>query len=609
MGSIALVGAVGFAFAAVLAGIVQFAVGERFGVRPLRAQMLLQRLSLALVGVAVLHVVWLLASEDTTHVISVESTRPGLGVVRRIMGLWGGSAGSLLFFTLVIGGTLVIAPLTKNARVIASIVLAGLTVTTTFGAPPFERLDAPAIAGSGLSPILEHWAMIIHPPLLYIGLGLSLLPALVEPRFQRRMALVAVAILTAALALGGAWAYVELGWGGWYAWDPVENIALIPWLLLMTGAHVQPSHPIARWTTILVWPTVLAGAAMTRTSQRTSVHTFANADELARYLWPLTIVATLLVIIHQIDRHAPAEHPPPTRRLWPLVLIGYSAFVVALGTFRPFVPGDGTDGSFYTRFLFPAAVIGAAAMGIAPRRASVGRISIESIIGAAIGLAITAGTGTTNWWQLVLAAAIGVGVVTTLAGAHRSTPRTLAHLGMILVLAGALGGTASSSLTFQLNEGDSREFEGYEIRNDGIEFVDGPAPVIIATFTVGDDQLQPSITVFPERGLRLPEVATRRWLHEDLQLILRDADDDGGVVVTANVEPLTQAVWLGVLLLVIGVLLQAYSPRFLRRSRKSSLTVDAAESSEVEVGVASGGGGGGDPVAGGAADPALDRFF
>lgn len=567
MGPIALHGAVIFATAALVVG--------RF--RP-EAERNLQRLSLGGVTLAIAHAVWLLASENSIYELVVDHTRPGLSVVRRVMGLWGGSAGSLLFFTFIIGGVLVIAPVVPRLRVVPSVVLLGLTCTSTFAANPFTTIDNPAIAGSGLSPILEHWAMIIHPPLLYLGLGLALVPAVVEPKHRRRAAMPAIAVLTVALALGGAWAYVELGWGGWYAWDPVENAALIPWLLLVASIHVVPDHMVARWFSALVWPTVFGGTAMTRTSLRTSVHSFANSDELGWFLWPLAAVVGIGAIAHAAfppDAGSPKiSVPQPTeivdsgtefsrlgRMVVPVVVVGYAAVVVALGTFRPFLPGEATDGAFYSRYLFPAAIIGLIALGLAPRRTTpVARLLGEALLGGLLGLGLATATGTTDWWQLTLAAALGISIVTTIASPQRPLPRTLAHLGMSLVLAGSLGGTASVSQTFPLELGESIVVDGHMITNRGIDFTDGPPPVITATVDVDGHTLRPGLSIYVERGLRLPEVATKRWLHHDVQLIIRNADDDGSVVLTANVEPLTQLVWIGALFISAGAVIGSRRP-------------------------------------------------
>ncbi len=582
MGSLGLIGAAVLAAVALVVGRVpKLADSERK----------LQLASLVGVVVAMSHAIWLLIEANPVYELVVDHTRPGLGVVRRVMGLWGGSAGSLLFFTFVVGSVLVAAPVVPRLRAATSVVLFALTATSAFAANPFEKLDNPAIAGSGLSPILEHWAMIIHPPLLYLGLALALVPALVEPALRRRWAMPAIAVLTVALALGGAWAYVELGWGGWYAWDPVENAALIPWLLLVGSIHVGPSHPAARWLSALVWPTVFCGTAMTRTSLRTSVHSFANSEELGWFLWPLAAIVSVGALAsaasRKIWRLTPTQDVGLSlqnswRMVMPLVVVSYAAVVVALGTFRPFVPGDGTEGTFYSRYLFPAAIIGLVGLGIAPRRnSSPSRLVTEGFIGGFAGTAAAALAGTTSWWQLTFAAALGAAIVTTAAGPRQPVSRVLAHVGMILVLAGALGGTASISQTFPLDKGQSIEVGGHTITNQGIDFTDGPPPVITATVDVDRHRLNPALTVYTERALRLPEVATKRWIHEDVQLIIRNANDDGSVVLTANVEPLTQLVWLGALLVGAGALAgtrcrsNGQPSRFSRRDLSNSLTVKA----------------------------------
>lgn len=531
-------------------------------------QRLLQRASISFLALAVARVLWLLVTENTSFAIVVESTRPGLHPIRRAMGLWGSSSGSLLFFTLVIGGVLVAVPVVDRLRGAPSLVLAALTWTSLVAESPFEQLDAPAIAGSGLSPILEHWAMIIHPPLLYLGLALSLVPAIVEPRNSRRWSAAAIATLTFSLALGSNWAYEELGWGGWYAWDPVENVALIPWLLLVGGMHANPRHLAFRYTAIVTWPTVFAGTAMTRTSLRTSVHAFANNDQLGLTLWPLAVATTLggfayaLSIRGSRSASLPLNSLSVTRR-WPVVLITFTAVVVALGTFRPFIPGDGTAGTFYTRYLYPVAIVGLIAMGLAPRwKDKQQRVLVMLLcVGALVGATAAFVSGWTTWWQIGLAGALAGSLTATIGPGIFPLPRTLAHIGLICVLAGALGGTASTTRNLLLDPGESVAVDGHTITNGGVSFAEGPPPIISADMTIDGTTARPEVAVFVERGLRLPEVATHRGFLEDVQLILRNADDDGGVQVTVNVEPLTQFVWFGAALISISFLMTATKKR------------------------------------------------
>lgn len=540
-------------------------------------QRVLQRLAVASLTLANLYAAFLLATENTNFVLVVNFTRPGLSVVRRVMGLWGGSSGSLLFFTLVVGVVLTVAPVTGMRRALPSLVIATLSWTLVLVTFPFEQLANQAIAGTGLSPILEHWAMIIHPPLLYLGLALSLVPA-IAPSASAKWQMSALGTLTVALALGGFWAYEEVGWGGWWAWDPVENVALIPWLLLAVTFHTKRGSALPEWALALIWPTVFAGTAMTRTSLRTSVHSFANADGLGWALWPLattTCLAAVAIAVQNTTR--------PTRwRLrstFPGVMIFAIAVVVALGTFRPFLEG-GTLGSFYTQYLFPVVVVGLMSIGIVPQlRTPAQNRSIAAAAIGAVAMAAFAGlTGWTEWWQFLLAAASGSALGATLGGDLRSVRRVVAHIGVTLILIGALGATASVHQTVGLSAGASLNVSGHEIENLGSSFLGDDPPVIGAQIRVdGQTVLEPSLTVFIDRRLRLPEVATQRGLLEDVQVILQSADDDGGVVITVNSQPMTQFVWFGATLILVAMAL----PSRIRRTEQTTNETEKAEMAEV----------------------------
>lgn len=524
------------------------------------------RCGVAALWIAVVLAVVALVRVDTSLVLVVEHTRPGLDVFRRIMGLWGGSAGSLLLFVTVVGSVLAAAPTARKAVAAGPLVVAPLAWASAFISSPFERLESAAIAGSGLSPILEHWAMLIHPPLLYLGLALALVPAVAYPIRTPGWTRIAIIVLTTALALGGGWAYVELGWGGWWAWDPVENAALIPWLLLVVHLHVRSDHPVARGTALLVWPAIIGGTAMTRTSLRTSVHAFADAESLRWVLWPLTVaVAIGAVALYVTDERRIVRTTAP-RALAATVLV-FSAVVVALGTFRPFIPGDSTEGTYYARSLYPLAVLGPIALGIAPRwgRTANDRLMIEALAGGAIGLGLALLVGWTEWFQLLLGVGLAAGLVTIVGAGVQPLPKTLAHLGMVFVLVGALGGTASVTRTLKVAKDETFEVGGHSITNLGSSLQDGVRPVLVADVRIDDGSVvTPALTFYPERNLRLPEVATRSRPWEDVQVLLRDADDAGSATLTVNEQPLTQMVWYGTVLLIAGVA-ASQARRFTRR--------------------------------------------
>jgi len=467
-----------------------------------------------------------LAVEDLSLRYVAEQTRSGTGLARRVTGLWAGSEGSLLLFaTILVTGLLVghlRAP--RWQQVGCGLLAAGLTGASAFGAPPFARLDPVPSEGQGMAPILEHGAMLIHPPLLYIGFALALTPALVRDRhLAHRLGAVALAVLTATLAIGASWAYVELGWGGWWAWDPIENVGLIIWLLLAAAFHTRLLDPTRQTGTglasapvlwALCWPAVVAGAALTRTSQRTSVHAFADAAQLAGWLWPPAILVALGAALRVAEDRptVPKQGDWPNRA--PQLVLAVAAVLVAAGTYRPFVSGDSTAGWFYARALFPVATVGLVLAVVLPAR------------------------------RLMA------------SGRRPSLPVVLGHGGMALILVAAVAGTASTRSTVRLLDGASAEVDGRTVTLEEIQVTEGARPTVTAVVLVDDrDRLRPSVTLHRDRGLRLPEIPTHSTPWLDTQVILRDVDPELGAQLTVQFRPFNQLVWWGAGLVTMSAVL------------------------------------------------------
>ncbi|MGR3434026.1 MAG: heme lyase CcmF/NrfE family subunit, partial [Shimia sp.] len=234
----------------------------------------------------------------------------------KVTGVWGNHEGSLLVWVLIL--TLFGAcaawfgqglPPTLRARVLGvqGAVTAAFLAFTLFTSNPFERLPAPPFDGQGLNPLLQDPGLAFHPPFLYLGyVGLSLtfsfaVAALLEGRVDaawgrwvRPWALAAWVFLTIGIALGSWWAYYELGWGGFWFWDPVENASFMPWLLAVALLHsaivVEKRESLKAWTillAILAFGFSLIGTFIVRSGTLTSVHAFANDPE--RGLWLLAI--------------------------------------------------------------------------------------------------------------------------------------------------------------------------------------------------------------------------------------------------------------------------------------------------------------------------------
>ena len=226
------------------------------------------------------------------------------------------------------------------------LLVAGFAATTALTADPFRTLQIPATDGGGLVPILEHPAMLIHPPLLYLGLVSTVVPfaltvaALLTRRLDgawrttcRRWLLLTWILLIAGLATGSNWAYVELGWGGYWAWDPIENTALLPWLAVTAALHqflVRPGRvgsdrPITPGDAtaadaalpLLGWVLAVLGTLLTRSGAAVSVHAFAESDAVvvalgATWLAVVAVAVAAVVVGLRRDRRPPS--PPGDAR-------------------------------------------------------------------------------------------------------------------------------------------------------------------------------------------------------------------------------------------------------------------------------------------------------
>ena len=525
---------------------------------------------------------------DTSFAYVADQTRPDVSLPIRFSALWSGAEGSLLLFgAIVVSATLVAhrhGPRWQRCGI--GTVALGFGLASRYGADPFEQLDLPPLAGVGMAPILEHYAMVIHPPMLYVGMCLSLTPALIRNRQRAHLwGLASLAILTVSLGFGSAWAYVELGWGGWWAWDPIENVALIVWILLVAALHWRPLDTAELrgsgvvsvsilWA--LCWPAVLGGAALTRTSLRTSVHAFSDAEGLAVWLWPMAIIAAVGAMA-RVWEDRPKRPGPLLLRL-PQSTLLVAAVIIAAGTYRPFIGGDGTAGWFYSRTLFPVAIIGLVLIGALPlwhsERSDDGgtsgplggfpvRASLRfGMPGAAAMLAVIVVAGWRQWWQLMLAATLGWAGALVVSSGRANMARLAGHLGILFLLFGALAGTASTETTVRLQPGEAVQVAGHTVELVSTEVISDDPLQAQATIRVdGAYELTPSVSVFPERNLRLPEVSTRTrpWL--DSQAVLRDVDAEAGTLATMLFRPWNQLVWWGVALIALAAVCAALPGR------------------------------------------------
>jgi cytochrome c-type biogenesis protein CcmF len=570
-----------------------------------------------LLTVAVACLAWALATGDYRLVYVAESTNRATSWPYRLAGLWGGMAGSLLFWSWLLSlatlaGTRSVRRHRPDLTVPVAAVLAALAgafvaVGVAF-ADPFATLAVPAIDGGGLAPILEHPAMLYHPPLLYAGLVALAVPFAVAVvgaarrscdaawlALVRRSTGVAWVTLTVGMVAGAHWAYAELGWGGYWAWDPVENAALLPWLGATAVLHaaVADEHAgrVGRATPALASATfvlALVGAVLTRSGAAASVHAFAEARSVGRALTAVVVVVGLAAWASWRRYRPPADGQRlRTGRATVLVanavlLLGL-AVVVAWGTLLPVVVdlagGDAfvATGRYFALLTAPLALGVLALVGLGPLvRWSGGLVAgsrrpLRLALAVAAGVAVAAVAGGVRQ-PFALAATPLAGLSGTLSAVRllrhlrprapwrwRAVGGALSHLGVVVLLAGVAGSTAGRTETVVVAPGAGVEVGAYRLGHEGVAVERGDQGSqrvrLDLELSRGADaiaRLSPEQVVFEERGLVLAETALRSTPWEDVLVAVRRVADDGTAVLEVSVRPLVAWVWWGGLLMAVG---------------------------------------------------------
>ncbi|MBM3557140.1 MAG: heme lyase CcmF/NrfE family subunit, partial [Alphaproteobacteria bacterium] len=365
----------------------------------------------------------------------------------KVTGTWGNHEGSLLLWALILAtfGAAVAAfgsnlPATLKARALAiqSLIAAGFLGFILFTSNPFHRLDPPPLDGRGLNPLLQDPGLAFHPPFLYLGyVGFSIafsfaLAALIEgrvdpawARWVRPWTLAAWVFLTLGIALGSYWAYYELGWGGWWFWDPVENASLMPWLagtaLLHSAIVVEKRDALKSWTillAILAFSLSLLGTFLVRSGVLTSVHAFATDPSRGAYILAFLVAVvggSLVLYASRAPALAPGGLFAPLSREGGLVLnnvlLTTMTGSVLLGTLYPLFL-DALTGEkvsvgppFFNAVILPLAVPLVLAMGAAPLlswkrgdlTAVVGRLKIATGLAVLVGIIAWAFVARGSW--------------------------------------------------------------------------------------------------------------------------------------------------------------------------------------------------------------------
>ena len=591
---------------------------------------------------------WSFASNDFSVLYVAQNSNSALPLHYRIAGVWGGHEGSLLLWVLMLNlWMLAVAqfsrhlPLPVVARILAvmGLVSVGFLLFMLLTSNPFDRLLPAAADGRDLNPLLQDPGMIIHPPMLYLGYVGFVVPfafavaALIDGRMDARWLRwtrpwtnIAWGFLTLGIAIGSWWAYYELGWGGWWFWDPVENASFMPWLvgaaLLHSQAVTEKRGSFRGWTVLLAiaaFSLSLLGTFLVRSGVLTSVHAFA-ADP-ARGLFILIFLAiviggSLLLYALRAPRFEPgapfAASSRETLLLANNLLLVSACGMVLLGTLYPLL-ADALDlgkisvGPPYFGFLFVllmtplvlllpfgpltrwqreqpskplamlapwailALVLGVVAFFVAPQG------PWKTAAGVAGSAWVLFGTGRFAW--------------TRLRSNGRFTPEmigmTLAHAGIAVFLAGALLVEAQDVQSeLAMKPGQTVELAGYAFRFEGVEETKGPNYVS----DLGHVQVlrdgKPIALLHPEKrayasgGQVMTEAGIHSGLFGDVYIALGEplgaADDPdraaGDWAVRLHIKPFVRWIWLGAALMALGAFVTAIDRRFRAKPAATDTT-------------------------------------
>ncbi len=601
-----------------------------------------------LVTLAAGSLLYLLLKSDFNIEYVAEYSNRDLPIPYKLAALWGGQKGSLLLWTWIISIFAAIVTFQNRRRRsdLVTVALGVISVTALFflilnnfienpfgrlgilhqgaaSAAPFTPAD-----GRGLNPLLQHPIMVIHPPILYLGYVGFVVPAAFAIAalmtkelgnawitLVRRWALLAWALLGMGIILGARWAYVELGWGGYWAWDPVENASFMPWLTgtaFIHSAIVQEKKNILKgWNVILIIVTYLLcifGTFLTRSGVVSSVHAFAESDLGPYFLTFIGLVGAGLVVLllarrdylkseSTFDSIASREASFLFNNL---VFLG-ACFAVFWGTVFPVI-SEAIQGEkitigppFFNKIYVPLGLFILFLTGVAPllgwRKTSLKSLRknflVPLAVGAAVAIALViAGVRgfaplTAFFLAAFVTSAIVIEFVRGVVARMRAhgEPAALAlvqlvsknkrryggyvvHFGIVLLFIGFAGSAFNREASGEVSKGDALSIGQYTLHCDDIRELDTPNYYFIeAAFNVTKDG-KPVTNLYPEKRVykaseqATSEVALRSSLKEDLYAVFAGVSEDSGkAVIQLFLNPLVSWLWIGGIVMAAGTII------------------------------------------------------
>ena len=595
----------------------------------------LESLLLTLLAISFLLLITSFITSDFSVKLVANNSHLLKPILYKVAGAWGNHEGSMLLWVLIL--TLYLFLFQVSSRhypnvLVRNVVLVQLSIIALFLfyllalSNPFERLEFPPLNGQDLNPILQDVLLVAHPPVLYLGyLGLSIPFSIAIGflltndhkinivRLIRFWSLAPFIFLTLGILLGSIWAYYELGWGGWWFWDPVENVSLLPWLLNLALIHsvliLERRNSLLNWTillSIMGFSFSMIGTFIVRSGLITSVHAFANDPSRGLFILLIIFLAIASSLLIYVTKRPYYENfmklNLASKELWIVVqnlILLVIAAVVFLGTIWPFIVEAIFDEQvsvgepFYEVSLIPFVIIFAFMLPIASKIRWKGKnnYDVRRLL-ILIFISTSLSACTFIWTDFNLLTFIGLflalwiclssilefifsfksqlsmidGLKRSLILNSRLIGRTCAHFGFGLLIFGV---TAVTSWEIEdirnVEVGEKYYLKSYQIVFNGVDYsveknfkkVSGSFEVFKNSKLVGT--LLPEKRLYPSRNEVTTEASIKPTLFKDFYMVLGNKLDENAWVVRTYIKPFISFIWVGVILIALGGFFSVFS--------------------------------------------------
>ena len=595
--------------------------------------------------------IWAFIVSDFSVALVAEHSHSSKPMIYKISGTWGNHEGSLLMWIVILsifGAGLALTQNTmglfqKSATLgVQGIISTSFLAFSLFTSNPFERLSPAPLNGSGLNPVLQDIGLALHPPTLYVGyVGLSLAFSFavaamiinsVDRNWARHMRIwvqIAWCALTLGIGLGSFWAYYELGWGGWWFWDPVENASLMPWLVATALLHsvivVERRDALKSWTVLLAilgFSLSLLGTFVVRSGLLTSVHSFASDPTRGLFILGILIFSIgpplLLFAIRGPKIKTEGYFDLLSREIALVVnnfLLICASIVVLIGTFYPIALEIATGmkitvGPPYFEATFnPIMGLLVLMMGIGPfliwRRGILPKSVLTWMIAFASAVTVPivfawssnglsapalAGIATVTWLSITLLLDIFFRVQTICRNSqsnfwqrffHLQWGMWIAHFGIVVFLVGALGeGIYKTESIARMHVGDQISLGSDRAKLEAIFTRNGSNyEALVASLKLTNSEnklignLYPEKRIYPVERQTTTEAAIQQTAKADYYAVLGDGNITDGYTIRLYHKPFVSWIWVGIIFMASGVASSIFIQHSKNKNTQESFTL------------------------------------